>query len=165
MAAITNGIALDGTFLPYAGTFLVFSDYMRPSLRLAALMRARSTFVFTHDSIFVGEDGEGGGQAVFRGIAGRRRFAFWGDGTGGVSGVFAIGEDLGWACHGDCCLSYLQCERLHQISRARIEAIFNWLLDLPCGRMSEPAPGKSPATGLVRGFRECSTRERMGQSV
>jgi transketolase len=57
MAAITNGIALDGTFLPYAGTFLVFSDYMRPSLRLAALMRARSTYVFTHDSIFVGEDG------------------------------------------------------------------------------------------------------------
>jgi transketolase len=57
MAAITNGIALDGTFLPYAGTFLVFSDYMRPSLRLAALMRARSVFVFTHDSIFVGEDG------------------------------------------------------------------------------------------------------------
>jgi transketolase len=57
MAAITNGIALDGTFLPYAGTFLVFSDYMRPSLRLAALMRARSAFVFTHDSIFVGEDG------------------------------------------------------------------------------------------------------------
>jgi transketolase len=57
MAAITNGIALDGTFLSYAGTFLVFSDYMRPSLRLAALMRARSTYVFTHDSIFVGEDG------------------------------------------------------------------------------------------------------------
>ncbi len=57
MAAITNGIALDGTFLPYAGTFLVFSDYMRPSVRLAALMRARSAFVFTHDSIFVGEDG------------------------------------------------------------------------------------------------------------
>jgi len=57
MAAITNGIALDGTFLSYAGTFLVFSDYMRPSLRLAALMHARSTFVFTHDSIFVGEDG------------------------------------------------------------------------------------------------------------
>jgi transketolase len=57
MGAITNGIALDGTFLPFAGTFLVFSDYMRPSLRLAALMRARSTFVFTHDSIFVGEDG------------------------------------------------------------------------------------------------------------
>jgi transketolase len=57
MAAITNGIALDGTFLPYAGTFLVFSDYMRPSLRLAALMGVRSAFVFTHDSIFVGEDG------------------------------------------------------------------------------------------------------------
>jgi transketolase len=57
MAAITNGIALDGTFRPFAGTFLVFSDYMRPSLRLAALMRARSIFVFTHDSIFLGEDG------------------------------------------------------------------------------------------------------------
>ncbi len=57
MAAITNGIALDGTFVPFAGTFMVFSDYMRPSVRLAALMQARSTFVFTHDSIFVGEDG------------------------------------------------------------------------------------------------------------
>jgi transketolase len=56
-AAITNGIALDGTFLPFAGTFLIFSDYMRPSLRLAALMAARSVFVFTHDSIFLGEDG------------------------------------------------------------------------------------------------------------
>ncbi len=57
MGAITNGLALDGTFLPFCGTFLVFSDYMRPSLRLAALMQIRSTFVFTHDSIFVGEDG------------------------------------------------------------------------------------------------------------
>jgi transketolase len=57
MGAITNGIALDGTFAPYCGTFLVFSDYMRPSLRLAAIMKARSVFVFTHDSIFVGEDG------------------------------------------------------------------------------------------------------------
>jgi len=57
MAAITNGIALDGTFVPYSGTFLIFSDYMRPSIRLAALMKVRSIFVFTHDSIFVGEDG------------------------------------------------------------------------------------------------------------
>jgi transketolase len=57
MGAITNGIALDGTFLPYSGTFLVFSDYMRPSIRLAALMGVRSVFVFTHDSIFLGEDG------------------------------------------------------------------------------------------------------------
>ena len=57
MAAITNGIALDGTFIPYCGTFLIFSDYMRPSLRLAALMKLRSLFVFTHDSFFVGEDG------------------------------------------------------------------------------------------------------------
>jgi transketolase len=56
-AAITNGIALDGTFLPFAGTFLIFSDYMRPSLRLAALMGTHSVFVFTHDSIFLGEDG------------------------------------------------------------------------------------------------------------
>jgi transketolase len=57
MAAITNGIALDATFQPYCGTFLIFSDYLRPSLRLAALMKLRSIFVFTHDSIFLGEDG------------------------------------------------------------------------------------------------------------
>jgi transketolase len=57
MAAITNGIALDGTLRPYCGTFLIFSDYMRPSLRLAALMRVPSIFVFTHDSIYLGEDG------------------------------------------------------------------------------------------------------------
>jgi len=57
MAAVTNGIALEGTFRPYCGTFLIFSDYLRPSLRLAALMRAPSIFVFTHDSIFLGEDG------------------------------------------------------------------------------------------------------------
>ena len=57
MGAITNGIALDGTFRPYCGTFLVFSDYMRPSIRLAALMGVPSVFVFTHDSIFLGEDG------------------------------------------------------------------------------------------------------------
>jgi transketolase len=57
MAAVTNGIALDGTFIPYCGTFLIFSDYMRPALRLAALMKIRSFFVFTHDSFYVGEDG------------------------------------------------------------------------------------------------------------
>jgi len=57
MGAICNGIALDGTFIPYCGTFLIFSDYLRPSLRLAAIMGARSIFVFTHDSFFVGEDG------------------------------------------------------------------------------------------------------------
>ena len=57
MGGITNGIALDGTFLPFAGTFLVFSDYMRPAIRLAALMGLRSTWVFSHDSIFLGEDG------------------------------------------------------------------------------------------------------------
>jgi len=57
MGAVTNGLALDGTFVPYSGTFMVFSDYMRPSVRLAALMKLRNVFVFTHDSIFVGEDG------------------------------------------------------------------------------------------------------------
>ncbi|MDJ0868728.1 MAG: transketolase [Myxococcota bacterium] len=57
MGGIVNGIALDGTFLPYAATFLVFSDYMRPSIRLAALMGLRTLYVFTHDSIFLGEDG------------------------------------------------------------------------------------------------------------
>jgi transketolase len=57
MAAVTNGIALDETFIAYSGTFLIFSDYMRPAIRLAALMKVPSIFVFTHDSIFVGEDG------------------------------------------------------------------------------------------------------------
>ena len=57
MAAITNGIALDGVLRPYCGTFLIFSDYLRPSLRLAALMGIPSLFVFTHDSIYLGEDG------------------------------------------------------------------------------------------------------------
>jgi transketolase len=57
MAAIANGLALDGSFLPYVGTFLVFADYMRPSVRLAALMGVRSVFVFSHDSILTGEDG------------------------------------------------------------------------------------------------------------
>lgn len=57
MAAAANGIALDGTFVPYAATFLVFSDYMRPSIRLACLMGLRVVYVFTHDSIFLGEDG------------------------------------------------------------------------------------------------------------
>ena len=57
MGAIVNGIALHGGFLPYGATFLIFSDYMRPAIRLAALSGLRSTFVFTHDSIFLGEDG------------------------------------------------------------------------------------------------------------
>ena len=57
MAACLNGLALHGGILPYAGAYLVFSDYMRPALRLAALMRQRVIMVLTHDSIGVGEDG------------------------------------------------------------------------------------------------------------
>ncbi|MCK4303880.1 MAG: transketolase [Candidatus Eisenbacteria sp.] len=57
MAAAAGGMALHGGIRPYAGTFLVFSDYMRPSLRLAALMGAAVVYVFTHDSIGLGEDG------------------------------------------------------------------------------------------------------------
>jgi transketolase len=57
MGAVLNGLALHGGLRPYGGTFLVFSDYMRPSIRLAALMRLPVTYVFTHDSIGVGEDG------------------------------------------------------------------------------------------------------------
>jgi transketolase len=57
MAAIMNGIALHGSFIPYGGTFLTFSDYCRNALRMAALMRIGSIFVFTHDSIGLGEDG------------------------------------------------------------------------------------------------------------
>ena len=57
MGAVMNGIALHGGFVPYGGTFLVFSDYMRGSIRLAALMGIRVLYVLTHDSIGVGEDG------------------------------------------------------------------------------------------------------------
>jgi transketolase len=57
MAAIGNGLALHGGFIPYSGTFLTFSDYSRNALRMAAIMRARNIFVFTHDSIGLGEDG------------------------------------------------------------------------------------------------------------
>ena len=57
MAAAMNGMAAHGMVRPYGGTFLVFSDYMRPSVRLAALMELPVTFVFTHDSIGLGEDG------------------------------------------------------------------------------------------------------------
>jgi len=57
MAAAMNGLALHGGVVPYGGTFLVFSDYCRPSIRLAALMGIRVIFVMTHDSIGVGEDG------------------------------------------------------------------------------------------------------------
>ncbi|MEZ5313869.1 MAG: transketolase [Thermoanaerobaculia bacterium] len=57
MGAILSGLALTGLFRPFGGTFLIFSDYMRPSIRLAALMRQPVVYVFTHDSIFLGEDG------------------------------------------------------------------------------------------------------------
>jgi len=57
MGAIANGLAYEGTFLPFVGTFLVFSDYMRPPVRLAALSKLPTIFVWTHDSIFLGEDG------------------------------------------------------------------------------------------------------------
>lgn len=57
MAALMNGLALHGGVIPYGGTFFVFSDYMRPAMRLAALMGIRVIYVLTHDSIGVGEDG------------------------------------------------------------------------------------------------------------
>jgi len=57
MGAIVNGLAYDGFFIPHGATFLIFSDYMRPPIRLAAISKLQSIFVFTHDSIFLGEDG------------------------------------------------------------------------------------------------------------
>ena len=57
MAAAMNGLALHGGFIPYGGTFLVFTDYMRPAMRLSALMGMRVLYVMTHDSIGLGEDG------------------------------------------------------------------------------------------------------------
>jgi len=57
MGAVLNGLALYGGFQPYGATFLVFADYMRPPIRLASIMKLPVIYVFTHDSIFVGEDG------------------------------------------------------------------------------------------------------------
>ena len=57
MAAIVNGIALHGGFINYGATFLIFMEYARNAVRMAALMRQQSIFVFTHDSIGLGEDG------------------------------------------------------------------------------------------------------------
>lgn len=57
MGGILNGMALFGGVIPYSGTFFMFSDYMRPSIRLAALMELQVIYVFTHDSVFLGEDG------------------------------------------------------------------------------------------------------------
>jgi len=57
MSAITNGIALHGGFIPYAATFLIFSDYARNAVRMSALMHQRIVYIFTHDSIGLGEDG------------------------------------------------------------------------------------------------------------
>ncbi len=57
MAAAMNGIALHGGLIPYGGTFMTFSDYCRPAIRLAAMMQIRTIFIMTHDSIGLGEDG------------------------------------------------------------------------------------------------------------
>ena len=57
MCGIMNGIALHSNLIPYGGTFLIFSDYCKPSIRLAAMMKQRVIYVFTHDSIGLGEDG------------------------------------------------------------------------------------------------------------
>ena len=57
MGAIVNGLAAHGGIVPYGATFLIFSDYMRPPIRLAALMGLHVIYVFTHDSIALGEDG------------------------------------------------------------------------------------------------------------
>lgn len=57
MSAICTGIALNGGIIPFAATFLIFSDYMRPTMRLASMQHAQVIYVFTHDSVFLGEDG------------------------------------------------------------------------------------------------------------
>ena len=57
MGAVCNGLALTGGFVPYGSTFLIFSDYMRPSVRLSALMEQQCLWIYTHDSVFLGEDG------------------------------------------------------------------------------------------------------------
>ena len=57
MAATMNGLALHGEYMPYGGTFMVFTDYCRPAIRLSALMKQRVIYVMSHDSIGLGEDG------------------------------------------------------------------------------------------------------------
>ena len=57
MSAIMNGLSLHSKFIPYGGTFLIFSDYCKPSIRLSALMKQQVIYVMTHDSIGLGEDG------------------------------------------------------------------------------------------------------------
>ncbi len=57
MGAALNGMALYGGLIPYGGTFLIFSDYMKPAIRIAAISHIPSIFVFTHDSVGLGEDG------------------------------------------------------------------------------------------------------------
>ncbi len=57
MGSIMNGLALSGMFIPFGSTFLIFSDYMRPPMRLAGLMNQQAVYVFTHDSVYLGEDG------------------------------------------------------------------------------------------------------------
>src|SRR5207247_395077 len=57
MGAISNGLSIHGGFRPFCGTFLIFSDYMRPAIRLASIQEAAVVYVFTHDSIGLGEDG------------------------------------------------------------------------------------------------------------
>ena len=57
MCAIMNGLSLHSDFIPYGGTFLIFSDYCKPSIRLSALMQQKVIFLMTHDSIGLGEDG------------------------------------------------------------------------------------------------------------
>lgn len=57
MGAVLNGMALTKGMIPFGATFLIFSDYMRPPIRLAAIMKIRPVFIYTHDSIGLGEDG------------------------------------------------------------------------------------------------------------
>ncbi|MBV9949583.1 MAG: transketolase, partial [Myxococcales bacterium] len=57
MGTICNGMAVSGGIIPYGSTFLIFSDYMRPSVRLSALMETQALWIYTHDSVFLGEDG------------------------------------------------------------------------------------------------------------
>ena len=57
MCALMNGVALHGGFLPFGGTFLIFMEYARNAVRMAALMKQRVIYVFTHDSVGLGEDG------------------------------------------------------------------------------------------------------------
>ena len=163
MAAAMNGIALHGGFIPYGGTFLVFTDYCRPAIRLSALMRQRVIYVMTHDSIGLGEDGPTHQPvehlAALRAIPnlivfrpGRRRR------DGGVLGDGACRDSTrrrSWRCRGRRCRT---CAR--QPSAENLSAKGAYVLVEPEGRRDVTLLATGSEVGARRRRRKTFWRRR-----